>query len=211
MGYKGAAEARQRYIDNPRIDYHQMVADMCLEVTGVPIGRKNAKNLNLGMAYGMGIPKLARSLGLEISEAQPMFDAYHASVPYVKELGKFSTRRAARKGFVHTALGRRRHFPGGEYTHKALNSVIQGTSADMMKMAIVALHEEGFRLYNNVHDEIDAPIPFTKVHDECIIDSVYASRMEEIMVSVLPLTVPLVVDIEYGPSWGEVKEWQRAK
>jgi DNA polymerase I-like protein with 3'-5' exonuclease and polymerase domains len=66
-------------------------------------------------------------------------------------------------------------------------------------------------LYNSVHDEIDAPIPYIhRANGDIIIDEQYVRRIEEIMVEVLPLTVPLAVDVEIGPSWGEVEEWHAA-
>lgn len=194
-GFKGAAEARQRYIDNPRIDYHQMVADMAREITGLDIGRKNAKTLNLGMAYGMGIHKLAANLGLSVDEARPVFDAYHKAVPYVQGLGNDAMRQAKRRGWIKTLMGRRRHFPGGEFAHKALNAAVQGSSADMIKLALVEMHDAGHMIYNTVHDEIDAPVR----------DKKHAKEIADIMCNCLKLEVPLVVDVEVGPSWGEVE------
>jgi DNA polymerase I-like protein with 3'-5' exonuclease and polymerase domains len=193
-GYKGAAEARDRYIANPRIDYHQMVADMALETTGNDIGRKNAKTLNLGMAYGMGLYKLSTQLGISVDAAKPLLNAYHAAVPYVRLLGDDAMRQAKRRGWIKTIMGRRRHFPGGEFAHKALNAAVQGSSADMIKLALCDLHDAGHVIYNTVHDEVDAPVR----------DKKHADEIAEILVNCVKLEVPLVVDAEIGPSWGEV-------
>lgn len=206
-GYKGAEEAVRRYTDNPRTDYHQMVADMCIEVAHVDIGRKNAKNLNLGMAYGMGIPKLAASLGLSVDEARPLFDAYHTAVPYVRLLGEYGMRQAKRRGWVKTLLGRRRHFPSGMYAHKALNAAVQGTAADMMKKAMVDLMDAGYLPYNVIHDETNVPIRMERHGDEIVYDVKQGTEVIEIMRNALPLRVPLVIDAEVGQSWGEAKEW----
>lgn len=194
-GYRGAAEARARYIADPKSDYHQMVADMAAEITSTPIGRKVAKTLNLGMAYGMGVYKLAANLGMSVEQAQPVLGAYHDAVPYVKLLGNEAMRLAKRRGWVKTIMGRRRHFPGGEFAHKALNAIIQGSSADMIKQALVDLHDAGHVIYNTVHDEVDCPVRDVK----------HAKEIVDILVNCVQLEVPLRVDAELGPSWGETE------
>jgi DNA polymerase I-like protein with 3'-5' exonuclease and polymerase domains len=194
-GYRGAAEARARYLADPKSDYHQMVADMAEEITSTPIGRKVAKTLNLGMAYGMGVHKLAANLGMSVDQSQPVLTAYHEAVPYVKLLGNEAMRLAKRRGWVKTIMGRRRHFPGGEFAHKALNAIIQGSSADMIKQALVNLHDAGHVIYNTVHDEVDCPVR----------DVAHAKEISEILVNCVKLEVPLRVDAELGPSWGETE------
>jgi DNA polymerase I-like protein with 3'-5' exonuclease and polymerase domains len=81
--YKGAVEARQRYLDDPYTDYHQMTADLIQLRTGKVIARRPAKDINLGSAYGMGFYKLAAKLGLGEEEARALLKAYHEGVPYV--------------------------------------------------------------------------------------------------------------------------------
>jgi DNA polymerase I-like protein with 3'-5' exonuclease and polymerase domains len=203
----GAQEAWDQYQANPRIDYHQLVADMALKITGVDIGRKNAKTLNLGMAYGMGKDKLAAQLGMSIEHATKVFNAYHAAVGYVRKLGEYASNRAKLKGFVRTLLGRRRNFPGGQMSHKALNAVVQGSSADMIKQAMVNLYDAGHIIYNTVHDEVNTPIRCERKGDIIVIDTKHAKDIYEILISAVDISVPLVVDFEVGPSWGEAKSW----
>lgn len=193
--YKGAAEARQRYIDDPRTDYHQLVADMMEKVSGRYWGRKISKPINLGLSYGMGKNKLAAELGVTPEEAGPIIKAYTAAVPFVREIAEDAMRKAKRQGFIKTLYGRRRHFPGGQFAHKALNAAVQGSAADMMKLAMVHLDAAGFDIYNVVHDEVDAPVE--KGNKKQLIE------MRDIMIHALPISVPLLVDVEVGPSWGE--------
>lgn len=118
---RAAQEAADRYNDDPNTDYHQMVADMA-EIT-----RKQAKPINLGLAYGMGGAKLARSLGLPTvmkensynkrryeaagPEAQAVLDKYHGAVPFIKQLSNLYMGQAERDGFITTLSGRRCRFP----------------------------------------------------------------------------------------------------
>ena len=194
-GYKGADEAREKYVTNPRTDYHQLVADLMEQASGRAWGRKVAKPINLGLAYGMGKNKLAAQLGVAVDESGPILDAYHKAVPFVRMLGDEATRQAKRRGYIRTIMGRRRHFPGGEFAHKALNAAVQGSSADMVKKAIVEVHEAGHTIYNTVHDEIDCPVR--------VGDRKHAAEIRDILINAMKLEVPLVVDVEVGPSWGE--------
>ena len=115
-----------------------------------------------------------------------------SEVPFVKLLAKDAASLAKRRGYVKTILGRRCNFPDGKFTHKAANRIIQGSSADMVKKALVDLDAAGYLPYNTVHDEVDNPIES--------IEDCYAIR--DIMLNAIPLKVPLLVDIEVGPNWG---------
>lgn len=199
--YPGAAEVRQSYINDPTVDYHQLVADMTEKITGVNIGRKNAKTLNLGLVYGMGVYKIVSSLNLPEDDAMKIYRAYHKSVPYVKMLSEEAMRQAKRRGWIKTVLGRRSHFPEGLDAYKALNRAVQGSSADMIKKAMVDLDDAGYDMYGTVHDELDLPILLG--NDRQIED------IREIMINTITLEVPLVVDVEIGPSWGGVEKWQK--
>ena len=137
----------------------------------------------------------ACQLGVAVDESGPILDAYHKAVPFVRMLGDEATRQAKRRGYIRTIMGRRRHFPGGEFAHKALNAAVQGSSADMVKKAIVEVHEAGHTIYNTVHDEIDCPVR--------VGDRKHAAEIRDILINAMKLEVPLVVDVEVGPSWGE--------
>lgn len=225
--YAGAAEARQKYIDNPATDYHQLTADLVRDKSGQDIGRRNAKDINLGSAYGMGKNKLAEKLGVDLEMAEGILTAYHQGVPYVKLLESRCTYLANTQGFIRTLLGRKRRFDSWEPadwgkrgfpirdkeeaellwgkvsrygTQKALNAMIQGTAADQTKTAIVLLDEMGLTPQIQVYDELN----------QTIYSREDAWRIKKVMENALPeLTVPHLADPDVGPSWGEVKELVR--
>jgi DNA polymerase I-like protein with 3'-5' exonuclease and polymerase domains len=217
-----AAPAADRYRSDPNTDYHSLVA----ELAGIP--RKPAKTLNLGAAYGMGKYKMGLKLaesGVPESEVDRIYNAYHSAVPYVKRLGELCMRAAQQRGYIKTLLGRRRHFNlyepiqkrGGQnpplpldeacqfwpniplqraYCHKALNAAVQGGSADMIKKAMVDLDDAGLdMIHTTIHDELGISFETEKQ----LKDSV------QCMLDCVKLEVPLKVDAEVGPSWGESK------
>jgi len=141
-------------------------------------------------------------------EGQQILDDFDRGVPYVKGLMRATQHAAEARGYIRTALGRRcrfpvnpartyldRHQPMYAWGHKALNRLIQGTSADQTKLAMVLADAEGIPLQLQVHDELDLT-----VHSRA-----EAERLVTIMVEALPCRVPTRVDIEIGPSWGELK------
>lgn len=224
--YPGAEEARQRYIDDPNTDYHQLTADLILSRTGNDIGRRSAKDINLGSAYGMGKYKLAAKLGIEVDEAEILLAAHREGVPFVKKLEQRCMEIVEQQGYIRTILGRKRRFHNwepsdwgkrgkGVYTrdydeaierwgkvsrafiHKSLNAMIQGTAADQTKTAIVQLDEIGLCPQIQVYDELN----------QTIYDNASAWKIKEVMENCLPeLTVPHLADPDVGPSWGEVDD-----
>lgn len=216
-GFTGANRALEQYISNPATDYHQLVADMA------GINRKQAKTLNLGLAYGMGKKKMSGQLGLSIEDTTELYDKYHGNVPFIKLLGDECMRVANDRGYIKTILGRRRRFdlfgprkwtegvvplPKAQalekfgapvvryFVHKAMNSLIQGSSADMIKKAMVDLYDEGIISHITIHDELDNSIESMK----------QARIIRDTMLCCVKIDVPLKVDVELGPSWGEAKE-----
>ena len=214
-GLKGADEVIESYkTEDP--DFHQAVADMA------GIDRRTAKTINLGMMYGMGKGKLASSLGLDKHETEDLFQKFHTNVPFVKQLMEQATRKADHVGFLRTLLGRKCRFDLWEprafgihralplweaekeygrdlkraWTYKALNRLIQGSSADMTKKAMVDLYEEGILSHIQVHDELNCSIESEE----------QAAKIKEIMEQTVELKVPLKVDMELGPSWGEIQK-----
>ncbi len=232
-GYGGAKEARQRYLDDLYTDYHQMTADLIEMKTGTPldpdkkVARRLAKGINLGSAYGMGAPKMAAQLGIEVEVARRILTAYHEGVPFVKKLEERCIELVHAQGYIRTFLGRKRRFNTWEakdfkkrtfpiknkedaeamfgdvvraYAHKALNAMIQGSGADQMKSAIVALDRIGLTPQIQVYDELNQTI---YSRDD-------AWKIKEVMENVLEgLTVPHLADPDVGPSWGEVEELTR--
>jgi DNA polymerase I-like protein with 3'-5' exonuclease and polymerase domains len=177
---------------------------MMAELTGLP--RKQAKQLFLGLCYGMGGVKLARSLGfptttmtkkdgriIEIAgeEAMNVMDTFNARLPYVQWLARVAENRVRELGYVTTLSGRRCRFPvdrlgNVEWTHKSLNRLIQGSAADQTKTAMVLADRAGFRLQLQVHDELDA------------------DELAALMRDSVSLAVPNKVDVEIGPNWGDI-------
>lgn len=223
--WRSALAARDAYRNDPNTDNHQMMADMA------GISRKAAKEIYLGLSYGMGGAKMCRKLGLPTMmavrgprgvlydatspegqrlvaegaqrfeaagpEGQRLLDAFDAKVPFVKRLAKACEQRAKAVGYITTLSGRRCRFPKDphgnfDWTHKALNRLIQGSSADQTKMAMVACAEAGLDIILQVHDEIAFSV---KDRDE-------AERAAEIMRNCTPLELPSKVDVEIGQSWG---------
>ncbi|MDJ0953380.1 MAG: DNA polymerase [Acidimicrobiia bacterium] len=206
-GCKGAGKAVKKYNDDPNTDNHAFMA----ELTG--LDRKYAKNIFLGLCYGMGGAKLSRSLGLptkmiknhvgfmiEVAgdEAQAILDQFNAHAPYIKTLSKKAERRALQRGYIKTLSGRRCRFPKDDkgrfdWAYKALNRLIQGSAGDQTKRALVEVDKAGYFLQLQVHDEIDGSVEKKK----------HAEEIGEIMCNVYSLSVPSKVDVEVGPSWGE--------
>lgn len=219
MGLEGAEEAVRYYTDDPNADFHTMVAKMA------DISRKDAKIINLGLAYGMGKDKLAASLQLDLQAAQALFDQYHARVPFIRLLTDACSSRASSVGYIRTLLGRkcrfdrwepsdrkrderivpveqwkaRKGWPGRPlrraFTHKAMNRLIQGSAADQTKKAMLDLWKEGIVPLLQMHDELDIPTE----------NPTTAHKVVQIMRETVSLRVPMKVDCELGENWGEAK------
>lgn len=130
-------------------------------------------------------------------EGQDILDTFDTRAPFIRQLAKKAEQKAKERGYIITGGGRRLNFAqapdgGYEYTHKALNRLIQGTSADQTKKALVALDAEGYNIQLQVHDEINS-----SVESE---EEGYAQA--KIMREIMPATVPFRVDTEIGSSWG---------
>ena len=214
LGLNGAADAVRAYSEEGA-DFHQIVADMA----GIP--RKQAKNINLGLTYGMGRNKLINELGLEEAEAVALLETYHERVPFVRALQAQCTRIANERGYIMTLGGRQCRFDLWEantgdstplqedearekygdgirrsYTYKALNRLIQGSAADMTKLAMLALWKEGYVPHIQIHDELDYSV-FNDKDKQTIIHE---------MSNCVELSVPLIVDAEMGQTWGDAEE-----
>jgi DNA polymerase-1 len=178
--------------------------------------RRAAKAINFGILYGMGPRSLARGTGLTMNEAQNFIDRYfhihHAIKTYIDE----TKIKAHEQGYVETLFGRRRYFPEinsgvpmlvSQAERMAVNMPIQGTAADIIKMAMIQVDgwirtaaREQVRLLLQVHDELVFEVE-TKFVDEA------ACAIKQVMETTVPLDVPLVVDVEVGENWGEMEDW----
>jgi DNA polymerase I len=173
--------------------------------------RRYAKVINFGLIYGMSAFGLAVNLGLDRSTAQAYIERYFARYPGVKAYMD-RTRNAAREaGYVETVFGRRLHLmeirssnvqrrQGAE--RAAINAPMQGTAADLIKLAMIAIQDwldrEGLqsRLIMQVHDELVLEVPEREL-------SIVREALHERMTGVAQLNVPLVVDVGVGANWDE--------
>lgn len=193
------------YNDQPDVDFHQMCADL----VGIPRGP--AKNINFGLVYGMGVALMARQLGLPLDEASELLEEYHRRLPEIRRLYRKAMRRAGTRGWIETWGGRKRRFKrhgrGHKNTHVALNALLQGSAADLIKLAMLNLVDlvdwDSTFLHLTVHDELDFSIPRDAAGDRFIAEA--KERMED-----FELRVPVIVDTETGENWGTVKPYTLA-
>ncbi|XOF32831.1 MAG: DNA polymerase I [Candidatus Electrothrix sp. YB6] len=170
--------------------------------------RRVAKSINFGIVYGMSAFGLSRQLGISRKEAQTFIDRYFAHYPEIQQFMDSIMEQARTNGYVTTLLGRRRQLPeinASNHNRRqfaermAINTPIQGTASDIIKLAMLKVHEElrtqqaQARLLLQIHDELVLEVP----EDE--LDSV-AAMVKETMESVMELDVPLKVNTEAGPS-----------
>ncbi len=210
------------YADNPHLDYHQIVADM----TGIPrkprwAGDANAKQINLGLVFGMGPGKMAAKMGLPYvvvsdkngrewlrpgPEATAVFEKYHAAIPGVRKLLDQASSIARSRGHVLTAMGRHIRFPRGLYTHKAGGLVFQGTSADCIKTKMIELQpiakREGFKILLSVHDELDFDFPAKEADRMAGLVKKHLETFDGIGCPIR-CRVPILSSVAVGSNWCE--------
>ncbi len=180
--------------------------------------RRKAKMTNYAIAYGVSGFGLAKQLGTgSAAEAQEFIKRYFEALPGVKNYIDDILKTARAQGFVQTLMGRRRPLPeisspraperaGAERT--AINHPIQGTSADAMKLAMLAIHDdlrrEKFkaRMTMQVHDELVFEVPDDEIKT---VAALVARRMRQVPTQALELRVPLEVEVEAGPNWNDTE------
>jgi DNA polymerase I len=173
--------------------------------------RARAKTINFGVIYGMGAHGLSRQLGIPIEEARNFIDEYFETYPGVRAYIERSKEEARQRGFVETLLGRRRMLPdigSGDGRIKsfseriAINMPIQGTAADMIKVAMVEIDaairrmELASRMILQVHDELVFEVALEELET-------MKSMVKERMESAIELKVPIKVDMGTGEDWLE--------
>ena len=199
------------------VDLHQMGADIA------GITRKQAKTVNLGIMYGMGVGKLANQLGISDAEAKSIMQQHQERVPFVKQLASMASQRAEKYGQIRTLMGRLCRFDMWEpstfgynkpmpyeeaqkaygslgklrraFTYKALNRLIQGSAADQTKKAMLDCYNEGLLPMLTVHDELC----FSVESDE------QAARIKEIMETGVSLKIPSKIDQALADNWGQIE------
>lgn len=173
--------------------------------------RRKAKEVNFGILYGIGPFGLKTRLGIPQTQAKEIIDTYFGTFKNVKNFMDDSIKRAKERGYAETLLGRRRYLPNINSNNRtirqfeervAINMPIQGTAADMIKLAMINLHRELVK--NNLKSKM-----VLQVHDELVFDALKSEVNElrlmiiEIMANALPLKVPVVVDTGAGDNWLE--------
>ncbi len=220
--YVRDARILQMYQDDPNTDFHQLAA----ELTGLPrsarfSGDPNAKQINLGLVFGMGQGRLAQEMKLPFSyeagsggrmwarpgpEAEAVFDKYHSAIPGIGDLLGDAKSVAKGRGHVMTYFKRRIRFPGGRFTHKAGGLIFQGTAADALKQKLVEVDnylesvydKYGARLILNVHDEFDMEMPEEAADVRKEVRKILTAFGPDDRMS---LRVPIRVDEGRGPNW----------
>jgi len=173
--------------------------------------RTRAKAINFGILYGMGSMRLARDLKISMDEARAFLEAYFREFPGVRRYQEETVARARAEGYVMTLLGRRRAIPDidsadppvrANAENMAMNTPLQGTAADLVKVAMIAIHrrlaEEGFaaKMIVQVHDELLFEAPEAEVER-------LGPMVKREMEGALALDVPVVVDVGVGRNWLE--------
>jgi len=196
-------------------DIHRFVAAQVNGVTEEEVTgpmRQNAKAVNFGIIYGQGKYGLAGALGIPVREAEEFIDGYFHRYPQVKKFMRGVVKDARRDGHVHTLSGRRRDIDGinGVGTARAagervaVNTVIQGSAADLIKLAMIDIHRElpgvcpRARMLMQIHDELVFEVPDSELET-------VGAFVAEKMIGALPLDVKLKVDIATGKNWAEAK------
>jgi DNA polymerase-1 len=174
-------------------------------------GRRLAKVINYGIAYGMGPARAARELGVGVAEAEAYIAGYFARYAGVRAFIDRTVAEARARGYVSTVLGRRRYLPELRASDPALrqfaeraatNTPIQGSAADLIKLAMLAVRRRlraeglGGRMLLQVHDELVLEVPEAEV-------AATAAAVRAAMEGVWPLRVPLQVDVHAGANWAE--------
>lgn len=175
--------------------------------------RSRAKGVNFGLIYGMSAFGLSRYTDITLAEAENFVNAYFEQFPGVKDYLEGMKRQAAEQEYVETLLGRRRYFPGlrtqsnrnirNREEREAINSPIQGTAADIMKIAMLrvpgSLLEAGLeaKMLLQVHDELVLECPESELQKT-------ADLVSKVMQEAYPLKIPLQTDARFGPNWNEM-------
>lgn len=197
-------------------DFH---AETAARVFGVPVSevtpdlRSRAKAVNFGIVYGQQAYGLSQSLHISMAEARDMIDRYYEAYPGVRTFLDNVVARAKQTGYAETMYGRRRHIPelkaknpqqrgSGERT--AMNHPMQGTAADIIKIAMARvsrrLEEEDFAAHMilQVHDELDFECPVEEVER-------LTAMVQDVMEHVVDLRVPLIAEASTGVTWADAK------
>lgn len=232
----GAKDLRKEYRNNPDTDYHSYTQAMIKRIVGLELNRKHVKNVNFAGIYGASEKKLQKMMGLSDEEAETFFTAYHGGLPYVKATMEHMMRVAEECGYTTTILGRRavfdywepRYSPRGSgrpiamrfkdalrcygpdikrsHLHKALNYLLQGSAADLIKKGMVSCWKNGVFAVTGVprltiHDALD----FSVAEDAPEVCEAFR-EMKRVMETAIKFRIPIRLDGSRGPTWGDTEK-----
>jgi len=197
-------------------DIHTTTASVIFDVPPekvTKLQRRRAKGINFGLIYGMSAFGLTRYTDLTLAESEDFMQSYFRQFPGVKSYLDNIRRIAAEQGYVETLLGRRRYFPRlknqtnqnirNREEREAINAPIQGSAADIMKIAML-------KVFNALKRERLSAKMILQVHDEIVLECPESELMQTaelvktVMENAYQLRVPLVADASAGPNWGEL-------
>lgn len=224
LGHYAGGSIARAYNESPDVDFHQMLADLIARPD--ICNRRRTKNVNFAKVYGAGLAKAALTAGISVEEWKKILAIYDDRVPEVDAIYKLADRRAQQRGYIVTWGGRKCRFisradalrlgfkmrrdEAFAGTYKALNRLLQGSAADLIKKAMVRIAGPGgiidWRdtfLHLTVHDELDASVPRGDA------EAKFVGQMHEAMEvwgpeDGPPLGVPIKAEIKSGESWGDL-------
>jgi len=200
-------------------DVHRFVASQIFAVPEEEVTyeqRSRAKATSFGVIYGLSPYGLSAQIGVGQDEAREFIDAYFERYPGVEDFIRRTLKEASQRGYVTTILNRRRYVSGvtpgrlrnlGQAARVAVNAGVQGSAADMIKVAMNRIHrriiteKRPSRLLVQIHDELLFELPEESLDEE-------ARMVEEEMRQAIPLSVPVVVNLEAGPNWLETDAFE---
>jgi DNA polymerase-1 len=196
----GSDELRAAYNTNADQDYHQFI----MNLTGLK--RRYAKNLNFGIAFGMGATHMAELFGWTLDYCYEVLNIYHSKAPYVKATIQDVERTARRRGYIKTFLKRRSHLIDPSKAYTMYCRLVQGSAADLLKKAMHDCYTAGIfdvlPPHVTVHDELGVSVPKTHA-------GISAFReMQHIMETCLIIKVPIKAEAEIGSNWANIKEFE---
>ncbi|TAM43454.1 DNA polymerase I, partial [bacterium] len=197
-------------------DVHRLTASLINDISESEVEegmRETAKRVNFGIIYGQSSYGLGRDLSIPVQQAQDFIDAYFLRYPKVKDYIDAQIKKAQETGFVTTLLGRRRYIP--EINNKnmgirqfaqrqAVNTPIQGTASDLIKLAMIRIAEEikekdsKAKMILQIHDELVFDLPYSELH-------AFSVMVKDKMEHVMKLDVPIRVDMKKGNNWLEME------
>jgi DNA polymerase I-like protein with 3'-5' exonuclease and polymerase domains len=228
----GAEVAVEAFRKNPKQDYHQFTTDLVNRISGKSFKRRRIKAVNLGLAYSMGLVKLARQLGVSIDEAKEILNDYHGALPFVRALSSKCMAVAQFRGFTVTLLGRhqrynlwepipenneeRQFFKGRGLPLERAQEVWPGRRLQragihkalnrLVQGSAADQTKEAMRQLYYDHGRTTMAL---SVHDELsgsAVDRDQARLVKRVMETCVVLLIPVVCESTVGPSWGEAKE-----